>query len=105
MATEKDLSGKTEGAIDVSGRVQPGGGQILIDAAGEPGATLSFAVESSPVSLSSVTPSTVEPGQHIVLRGTGFNSDNLFYLNEFQTIIGGNGDLIFLCFWICKVSF
>lgn len=74
MASEQDLRGRTEAAIDVTGRMQPGGGQILIDAAGEPGATLSFALISEPISLRSLQPANVEPGQSLVLHGSGFSS-------------------------------
>lgn len=75
LATEKDMAGKNEASIDVSGQIQPGGGQILIDAAGEAGAELSFSLVAPGITLTSVQPSTSEPGQPVVLSGRNFSSN------------------------------
>lgn len=73
MASEQDLKGgKRQAAIDVTGRIQGGMSQIIIDAAGEPGATLSFSLVTTPVSLESVEPSIVMQGQTIHLTGRNF---------------------------------
>ena len=75
MASEKDMNGGRTAALDVSGKMQPGGGQIIIDAAGEPGATLSFSLSTVPVFLNSVEPNAVPAGQTVVLKGQNFSSD------------------------------
>jgi hypothetical protein len=75
MATEKDMNGGRTAALDVSGKMQPGGGQIMIEAAGEPGATLSCSLSTVPIFLNSVEPNAVTAGKPIVLSGHNFSSD------------------------------
>jgi hypothetical protein len=85
MASEKNLAGKPEAAIDVTGRMQPGTSQILLEAAGEPGATLSFSLSTPAVRLLKVMPPAVTPGDTVVLRGLNFSSD------ERQNVVTFNG--------------
>lgn len=85
MASEKNLAGKSEAAIDVSGRMQPGTSQIMLEAAGEPGATMSFSLSTPAVRLLKVMPPVVVPGDSIVLRGMNFSSD------ERQDVVTLNG--------------
>ncbi len=88
MASEKNLEGRQEAAIDVTGRMQPGTSQIMIEAAGEPGATLQFWLTTPAVRLLKVSPPTVVPGDSIVLRGLNFSSD------ERQVSVTLNGQAI-----------
>lgn len=75
MASEKNLEGRQEAAIDITGRMQPGTSQVLVEAAGEPGATLQFWLTTPAVRLLKVSPPTVVPGDSIVLRGLNFSTD------------------------------
>ncbi len=75
VASEKDMNGRAEAAVDLTNRLQPGGGQIIVDAAGEPRATLSFSLRTTPVVLTSIHPTQAQPGQHLVLVGSNFSSD------------------------------
>jgi IPT/TIG domain len=75
MASEKDLNGTRAATLDVSGKMQPGGGQILIDAAGEPGATLIFTLRTPAVSISEIEPTTALIGKKIIITGQNFSSD------------------------------
>jgi hypothetical protein len=85
MASEKDLNGGKIAQLNVSGKVQPGGGQILIDAAGEPGATLQFALSTPAVTLSSIEPMPLIPGKTFVVTGSSFSSDE----NQDSVLING----------------
>lgn len=98
IASEKDLNGKRQGSIDVSGRLQGGSSQVLIDAAGEPGATLSWSVLTSPISLQSVEPTTVMQGQTIVLNGINFSpnedQDKVFVQGKPATVLSASATSI-----------
>lgn len=75
MASEQDLHGKKQAVVDVTGRMQAGQSQVLIDCAGEPGATLVWQLYTTPVALKSVEPTSVQAGGTIVLQGSNFNGD------------------------------
>jgi hypothetical protein len=85
MATEKDLNGGKIVQLNVSGKVQPGGGQILIDAAGEPGATLQFALSTPAVTLTGIEPMPLVPGKTFVVTGSSFSSDE----NQDSVLVNG----------------
>jgi hypothetical protein len=75
MASEQDLHGTRQAVVDVSGRMQAGQSQVLIDCAGEPGATLVWQLYTTPTSLKSVEPTSVQAGGTVVLHGTNFSTD------------------------------
>lgn len=75
VASEKDMQGKREAGIDLTGRMQPGSAQVLIDAAGEPGATLTLQLSTPPVVVTQVEPTEIEPGSRVVVTGQNFSSD------------------------------
>jgi hypothetical protein len=74
MASEQDLHGKRQAVVDVTGRMQAGQSQVVIDCAGEPGATLTWSLFTVPISLDSVEPTSVAQGGAIVLVGKNFSA-------------------------------
>jgi hypothetical protein len=85
MASEQDMRGKRQAVIDVTGRMQPGTSQVLIEAAGEPNATLVWQVYTVPVQLTSVEPTNAQTGQTVVLVGKNFSADE----SQDKVFIGG----------------
>jgi hypothetical protein len=75
LASEQDLHGKRQAVVNVTGRMQAGQSQVIIDCAGEPGATLAWQLYTTPVTLKSVEPTTVQAGGTVVLSGNAFSTD------------------------------
>ena len=87
IATEKDLNGKSEGTIDLSGRMQAGTSQLLVDAAGQPGSQMQYWLTTPAVNVKAVKPASATPGQEVVISGNNFSSDesqDAVYLNGKQ---------------------
>lgn len=87
VATEKNLNGREAAAIDVSGTIQGGQMQILVEAGGVPGSALWFTLTAPQVELTSIDPQQVRVGQKIVLGGNYFSSQaqqNVVYINGKQ---------------------
>ncbi|MBY0357213.1 MAG: IPT/TIG domain-containing protein [Candidatus Obscuribacterales bacterium] len=85
VATEANLRGAEEGSVDVSGVIQGGNMQILVEAGGVPGAALWFNLSAPKTELHSIDPEQVRQGQKIVLGGNNFSSQtnqNTVYLNS-----------------------
>lgn len=75
MASEQNLdASKRRAVVDLTGRMPAGQSQIIIDAAGEPGATLNFTLLTTPVALESVDPVNAMQGQPINLTGSNFST-------------------------------
>lgn len=75
VATEKNLApGRESAAVDVSGTIQGGNMQILVEAGGVPGSAIWFTLTSPGIELNSVNPQQVRAGQKIVLGGENFSA-------------------------------
>lgn len=74
----KDLS------VDVSGELTWGGNQMLITAAGEPGATFRWVLTTPKPTITGVQPPTCNAGQQLTITGTNFAAapnDNAVTIN------------------------
>jgi hypothetical protein len=58
--------------VDISGKLGPASDQIIIEAGGLPGATLSWKVTTPPVAINSSTPDKVGQGEKLTLQGQNF---------------------------------
>jgi hypothetical protein len=75
LFTQDALKGKREGVVDVTGAFPPGANQVVIEAAGVDGATLTWQLATPPMKVVSVEPKNAAPGDTIIVRGTNFPSD------------------------------
>jgi hypothetical protein len=74
VATEKSLSGKASGTIDLTGIVQPGTNQLVVQAGGVPGSRLEWKV-TTPASakLDKIDPQEALVGDTVKISGKGFS--------------------------------
>ena len=75
LFTQTALKGKRTGAVDVTGVIPAGANQVVIEAAGAPGATISWQLATPPIKILSVEPKAVSPGDTVIVRGENFPSD------------------------------
>jgi hypothetical protein len=76
IATEKSLRGKSEGDLDLTGVVQPGSNQLLVQAGGAPGATLEWKVTTPAVAkIDKVDPDEALVGTNIKIKGKNFSAN------------------------------
>jgi hypothetical protein len=75
VATEKSLSGRSEATIDVSGQIQPGTSQIIIEAGGKPNSSLSFWLVSKSVKVNFIHPRSVQLQENLTIAGENFSSN------------------------------
>lgn len=73
IATEQSLSNKEFGSLDVTGKIPGGQTQVLVEAAGVPGAALRWALTTPRIEITSIEPGTIEPGQTLTIRGANFS--------------------------------
>lgn len=85
LASDADMKGASSKTFDITGRMTPGGGQIILQAGGQPGATLSFSLKTPAVVLHAVHPKVVRHGEELTLFGKNFSSDEL----QDSVVIGG----------------
>lgn len=91
LITNQSLKGKREATIDVSGAIPAGQNQIVIDAAGVPGATLTWQIATEAPKVLSIEPKTAQPGGIVVLKGENFAADP----NNVNVIVNGSvGDVL-----------
>jgi hypothetical protein len=91
LFTEASLKGRREAAIDVTGAIPSGANQVVVEAAGVPGATFTWQLATPPAKVVSFEPKTIQPGGTMVLRGSGFGTDE----NRVNVIVGGAaGDVV-----------
>jgi hypothetical protein len=86
LFTEKSMKGRREAVVDVSGLIPAGTNQVVIDAGGAPGATMSWQLVTEPMKIVSMEPKTVNPGGVVTLVGENFPSDP----NRVNVIVGGS---------------
>lgn len=73
VATEKNLNAQNEAIVDLSGRLQGGTTQVLIEAGGVPGSGLWYTVFTPALQLFNITPSSAHPGEQVTLAGNNFS--------------------------------
>ncbi len=86
LLSEKSLKGKSEASIDVSGLIPNGSNQLIIDAAGLPGATMTWQLITYPMNIVSVEPAAATPGGTVTIKGTNFATDT----NQVNVIVNGS---------------
>jgi len=74
LISEKDFKGKTEQSFYLTDIVQAGSSQMIIQASGMPGATLSWRLVTPAITLSAVAPKETVAGQEVKLEGTNFSA-------------------------------
>jgi hypothetical protein len=91
LFTQDALKGKKTGVVDVTGVIPAGSNQVVIEAAGVPGATISWQLATPPIKILSVEPKTVSPGDTVIVRGENFPSD----VNQANVMVGESvGDVL-----------
>lgn len=91
IASEKTLKRKTKAVLDVSGQFTEGANSFTIEAAGQPGAELSWTIDTPAMKVLTVTPAVVRPGEMIILKGTNFPTN----VNVTNAIVGDKtGDVV-----------
>lgn len=74
LATDRDFRGKPTLPINVTGAVGAGQNQIIINAQGDPGSTLSWKLTTSKPKITQANPTTVGPDENITITGKNFSS-------------------------------
>jgi hypothetical protein len=75
VASEKDLKGSNEASIDVSGQMQPGRSQIIIEAGGKLDSSLSFWLTTKPVTVNYIHPRSALLSDSVTIGGTNFSTN------------------------------
>jgi IPT/TIG domain len=76
VATEKSMSGKHEANLDLTGVIQGGTNQLVVQAAGQPGAKLEWSVTAPAVAkIDKVDPDEVLLGEEIKIKGKNFSTN------------------------------
>jgi hypothetical protein len=76
VATDKNFKGKAEGDLDLTGNVQAGTNQLVVQAAGAPGATFEWKVTTPAVAkIDKVDPEEVVVGDDFKIKGKNFDKE------------------------------
>ncbi len=77
VLADNEFASKGKVSVDLTGKVGAGADQIIIQAGGITGATLSWAVTAPKVVLTSCKPEEVAPGDKLTLKGANFSTSTL----------------------------
>ncbi|MBY0546942.1 MAG: IPT/TIG domain-containing protein [Candidatus Obscuribacterales bacterium] len=87
LATEKNLNGREEGSIDVTGQIPGGDTQIMVEAGGVPGASLIWTLTTPRVTVDRIEPQSIKAGDTVTIYGTNFSAvanQNMVLFNNKQ---------------------
>lgn len=77
MATEKDFAkGSSRAVIDVSGKIQPGTNQVIVEAGGVVGAAMQWYLTTANPFITAVNPVNTQQGGTITIYGGNLDMDN-----------------------------
>lgn len=74
LATEKNLNGREEASIDVTGQIPGGSTQVMVEAGGVPGASLVWTLTTPRVTVQRIEPQNIKAGDTVTIYGTNFSA-------------------------------